>query len=100
MRKAFLPLILLAGIAGMIATSPYRVSADFRQPSAQASVVPMASSAAVVTQLQPISAKATTAQIPVASALSIPEAGGLFLMGFGLLVSAIYLRRKLLHHQK
>lgn len=99
MRKALLPFVLLAGIAGMIATSPYHVSADRRQNSSQASMIPVAVNTAAA-HLQPVVAQTKPAQVQVASAISVPETGGLFLMGFGLLISAIYLRKKLLHQQK
>jgi hypothetical protein len=100
MRKALLPFVLLTAIAGIIAVSPNHVSADRRQASPQSSITSAASAATAAAQVQPVSAQTSSTQIPVAGAISVPEAGGLFLMGFGLLVSAIYLRKKLIHHEK
>jgi hypothetical protein len=100
MRKALLPFVLLTAITGIIAVSPNHVSADRRQTSPQSSVTTTATPATAAARVQTVSVQTTATQIPVAGAISLPEAGGLFLMGSGLLVSAIYLRKKLHPHEK
>ena len=100
MRKALLPFVLLAGIAGIIAYSPDRVSADRGQAAQQTLVASVSSTATPTARLQTVSELTNSTPIPVAGSISVPEAGGLFLMGFGLLMSAIYLRKKLIHHEK
>jgi hypothetical protein len=100
MKKALLPFILLTGIAGIIAFSPNHVSADRGESTPQSSVASVSSTATSTARLQTVSTQTSSAQIPVAGSISVPEAGRLFLMGFGLLISAIYLRKKLVRLEK
>lgn len=86
MKKSLLVTLVTAAIAVfMVVGAPKPVSAEHHKVAA------LSSSA---NHLQSVASDSNSALITVLDGIAIPETGGLLLMGSGLLVGAVYLRKK------
>lgn len=97
MRKRLGILILVLMVGALIASVSSAV-ATRHSPAISRPLVSVQSSATPTAQLQAVTP--LDMLVPIVEEITFPEAGGLFLMGSGLLMGAIYLRRKILVKDK
>jgi len=100
MRK-FLQIALIVSFLAALSAVIVRnsVAADQSLAGTQASVL-VGPAAVKTAHIHTARVQGSSTVSPVADAVSFPEAAGLLLMGSGLLIGAVYLRRKLIADHK